>query len=141
MLSFIKFGPGGIRTHDQRIMSPLRYRCATGPYFVAYCIQLFALESALPTSQSNDTQSFPLRVIASHLRVLSLFCFRKIPVRYFGAFSSFVTSLLTLRKTRSAECHRPVAIVILLGMPCLLCFLGSTVCLSYQLNNKKSILL
>ena len=32
MLSFIKFGPGGIRTHDQRIMSPLRYRCATGPW-------------------------------------------------------------------------------------------------------------
>ena len=28
---FLKFGPGGIRTHDQRIMSPLRYRCATGP--------------------------------------------------------------------------------------------------------------
>ncbi len=28
----IKFGPGGIRTHDQRIMSPLRYRCATGPW-------------------------------------------------------------------------------------------------------------
>ena len=26
-----KFGPGGIRTHDQGIMSPLRYRCATGP--------------------------------------------------------------------------------------------------------------
>ena len=25
------FGPGGIRTHDQGIMSPLRYRCATGP--------------------------------------------------------------------------------------------------------------
>ena len=30
--SFLKFGPGGIRTHDQRIMSPLRYRCATGPW-------------------------------------------------------------------------------------------------------------
>ena len=29
---FLKFGPGGIRTHDQRIMSPLRYRCATGPW-------------------------------------------------------------------------------------------------------------
>ena len=28
-----KIGPGGIRTHDQGIMSPLRYRCATGPSF------------------------------------------------------------------------------------------------------------
>ena len=29
-------GPGGIRTHDQRIMSPLRYRCATGPNIVRW---------------------------------------------------------------------------------------------------------
>ena len=29
-----KIGPGGIRTHDQGIMSPLRYRCATGPSFL-----------------------------------------------------------------------------------------------------------
>ena len=50
-----KFGPGGIRTHDQGIMSPLRYRCATGPwhlllnYHPRACVSVsFAL--ALPSS-------------------------------------------------------------------------------------------
>ena len=45
MLSFIKFGPGGIRTHDQRIMSPLRYRCATGPW--RFIFNFHALGAAL----------------------------------------------------------------------------------------------
>ena len=45
MLSFIKFGPGGIRTHDQRIMSPLRYRCATGPW--RFIFSFHALGAAL----------------------------------------------------------------------------------------------
>ena len=30
-ISLLKTGTGGIRTHDQGIMSPLRYRCATVP--------------------------------------------------------------------------------------------------------------
>ena len=34
-------GPGGIRTHDQGIMSPLRYRCATGPSFNVAWYNLF----------------------------------------------------------------------------------------------------
>ena len=53
MLSFIKFGPGGIRTHDQRIMSPLRYRCATGPnlWLIILNCHFTIIKSALPTSQ------------------------------------------------------------------------------------------
>ena len=35
-------GPGGIRTHDQGIMSPLRYRCATGPLCATF-IKFFGL--------------------------------------------------------------------------------------------------
>ena len=47
--SFLKFGPGGIRTHDQRIMSPLRYRCATGPWRLLLSFH-FALGAALAGS-------------------------------------------------------------------------------------------
>ena len=39
-INLLIFGPGGIRTHDQRIMSPLRYRCATGPWRLSYSILL-----------------------------------------------------------------------------------------------------
>ena len=46
IFSLFFIGPGGIRTHDQRIMSPLRYRCATGPWRVLLNFQ-FALGSAL----------------------------------------------------------------------------------------------
>ena len=67
MLSFIKFGPGGIRTHDQRIMSPLRYRCATGPLCATFLfnfqtlsepgLALAKLSFALPNFARNVTFS------------------------------------------------------------------------------------
>ena len=44
----LKFGPGGIRTHDQGIMSPLRYRCATGPWRLSIKLLPWA---ALPSSR------------------------------------------------------------------------------------------
>ena len=52
----LKIGPGGIRTHDQRIMSPLRYRCATGPYkVVASCYLVFILGPGLAVATSGAT--------------------------------------------------------------------------------------
>lgn len=33
-MNFSNCSEGGIRTHDQGINSPLRYRCATSEYFV-----------------------------------------------------------------------------------------------------------
>ena len=44
----LKYGPGRIRTYDQGIMSPLRYRCATSPCFY-FCLLSSAI-AALPTS-------------------------------------------------------------------------------------------
>ena len=51
MFSLFFIGPGGIRTHDQRIMSPLRYRCATGPWrvFIKFSIR-FGLSVSGETS-------------------------------------------------------------------------------------------
>ncbi len=60
--SQLKSGPGGIRTHDQGIMSPLRYRCATGPWRLIHLIVMVlgsavALALSFP-SASKDNQSF-----------------------------------------------------------------------------------
>ncbi len=49
-----KFGPGGIRTHDQRIMSPLRYRCATGPLCATYLFNFNGLALACATYLSLE---------------------------------------------------------------------------------------
>src|SRR5574344_2844623 len=83
----LKFGPGGIRTHDQRIMSPLRYRCATGPWrlFVLFsfqCLlnfkstQLLRIASALPSLSSNDTQSFSSAECHRPMATFCLFSFQ-----------------------------------------------------------------
>ena len=45
-----KTGPGRIRTYDQGIMSPLRYRCATSPYLYSIFKILGLAVAALPTS-------------------------------------------------------------------------------------------
>ena len=68
MLSFIKFGPGGIRTHDQRIMSPLRYRC------VGLRVSEETLFLALPNFTCNVTFShFPRSVATGPSMWLMLF--------------------------------------------------------------------
>ena len=65
MLSF-KYGPGGIRTRDQRIMSPLRYRCATGPWRLNCLLNFQFL--GLAGTVSALRQSSPLfRLRLAHL--------------------------------------------------------------------------
>ena len=60
--SFKRFGPGGIRTHDQRIMSPLRYRCATSPsgiflFNFQFCFLLVSCVSFCATFPLLERQS------------------------------------------------------------------------------------
>ena len=61
-------GPGRIRTYDQRIMSPLRYRCATSP-LVIFNFQSVRLAVAfsLPTSRQTILNRFPRQSATSPL--------------------------------------------------------------------------
>ena len=75
--SFKRFGPGGIRTHDQRIMSPLRYRCATSPI----TIQLSSLAAVSPCA------TFPL------LERQSVFLVGRVPQAQVAYFYSIFNSV------------------------------------------------
>ena len=58
----LKIGPGGIRTHDQGIMSPLRYRCATSPndmFRISLTLYLVKYDFYLRYSFSNAAPITP----------------------------------------------------------------------------------
>ena len=59
MLSF-KFGPGRIRTCDQGIMSPLRYRCATSPCLFSLLLRYLSFLSKNNSLDYFSRQSLPL---------------------------------------------------------------------------------
>ena len=63
----LKFGTGGIRTHDQGIMSPLRYRCATVPDYLIFYIFDCDGGSLLPSLSKMIINHFLGRVPQSQI--------------------------------------------------------------------------